>query len=84
MLKLLSKRGTLVTQAKFEKLKEIDDKINQLKEHQREKLCRPVAAFITFETQEGYERACNMKGKKNWKREIVEAKHKFYEDFICF
>jgi hypothetical protein len=33
-----------------------------------------VAAFITFETQEAYERACNLKGIKNWKNELVSAK----------
>lgn len=38
---------------------------------------RPVAAFITFETQEGYERACNLKGTRNWKEQLVSAKHSF-------
>jgi len=32
------------------------------KEH--ESLNTPVAAFITFQTQEGYERACNIVKKK--------------------
>jgi hypothetical protein len=42
-----------------------------MKEQNRERLSRPVAAFITFETQEGYERACNIKGKRNWKQEVI-------------
>lgn len=43
-----------------------------------------MAAFITFETQEGYERACNIKGKRNWKREVVSAEHRFLGDFVSF
>ena len=43
-----------------------------------DQLTRPVAAFITFETQEGFERACNIKGKKNWKQEVVSSKHDFF------
>eukprot|EP00347_Sterkiella_histriomuscorum_P002409 403368266 len=84
LLKLLSQRGMLVTKALHEKVKVLDQKINQLKDQKRDQLTRPVAAFITFETQEGYERACNIKGKKNWKKEIVNSKHKFFDDYLCF
>jgi hypothetical protein len=66
------------------KIKEVDEKIRILKENQSEKLQRPVAAFITFEVQEGYERACNLKGTRNWKEELVQAKHKFMDEFIAF
>lgn len=36
-----------------------------------------MAAFITFEKQEGYERARNLTGKVNWKHKLVESRHKF-------
>jgi hypothetical protein len=44
-----------------------------LRETQKDQFIRPVAAFITFENQEAYERACNLKGVRNWKNELVQA-----------
>jgi hypothetical protein len=41
-----------------------------------EAMSRPVAAFISFETQEGFERACNLKRPKYAKRNY-QAKHEF-------
>jgi hypothetical protein len=69
-LKLLGQRGLHVVNQKLDKIKEIDVIINHIKENKHHIITRPVAAFITFETQEGYERACNIKGKRNWKLEV--------------
>jgi hypothetical protein len=41
-----------------------------------------VAAFITFDTQEGHERASNLKGKKNWLRKLVDAKYRFQGELM--
>lgn len=76
MIKLLQARGLLITNAQKDKMVEIDQKIRDLRRNHQEKITRPVAAFITFETQEAYERACNLKGIKNWKNELVRSKVK--------
>lgn len=33
-----------------------------------------MAAFVIFETQEGYERACEIKPRLNWKNEVTSDK----------
>lgn len=65
LLRLLKERGTCVAQGQFVKLPAVDAKINDLMDTQEEldNLTKPVSAFITFETQEGYERACEFEGK---------------------
>ena len=50
LLKLLALRGKFVTMANLDKIKEIDEKINAMKNQKSEELSRPVAAFITFES----------------------------------
>jgi len=66
LLHLLTQRGTAVNNAQVDKLPKIDEQINSIKEAEKDTLRVPVTAFITFETQEGYERACNIKAKRNW------------------
>ena len=61
LLKLLTQRGTFITSGKFDKVPEINAKLQELKATKADKLTRPVTAFLTFNTQEGYERAL-----KNW------------------
>lgn len=58
-------------------MQEIDEKIRSLILAERDLIIKPVAAFITFENQEGYERACNLKGKLNWKKKLIESKYQF-------
>lgn len=57
MLDLLTQRGTLLTKGQLEKVPDLNDKIDRLCKDQKTELIRPVAAFITFEQQEGKERA---------------------------
>lgn len=80
MIKLLQQRGTNITNASTLKIAEIDQKIKNMKELQIEELSKPVAAFITLETQEAFERACNLTGERNWKRQLISAKHTFLND----
>ena len=57
LLQALIERGTLITKGAFDKLAKVNEKIDKMYENDREKLSTPVAAFITFETQEAFERA---------------------------
>lgn len=47
---LLAKRGALITNGKVEKIPEVDTKIRALVELDKDKLSKPVSAFITFQT----------------------------------
>lgn len=76
LLGLLRERGTVVASGNFAKLPDVDKKINELKTHDLQSITKPVAAFITFETQDGYERACELKGKPKCNGEI-EAEREF-------
>jgi len=53
---MLTERGTLITKGKLDKLPEINEKIHTLVDEKKSDLVRPVAAFITFETEEGKNR----------------------------
>jgi hypothetical protein len=57
LLKLLAERGTLIITGQYSKLKEFNEKIEDHLNAKRDELIHPVTAFITFEKQEGYERA---------------------------
>jgi hypothetical protein len=51
LLNLLLERGSLITKGKLGKpLEKINTKIDKLIQNEGEKMERPVAAFITFET----------------------------------
>jgi hypothetical protein len=76
LIRLLKKRGTAVADGQFRNLPKIDEEINQLKEKDLQALTKPVSAFITFETQDGFERACEFKGSFNCKGEVI-ADHEF-------
>ena len=58
LIRLLQDRGTCVGQANFKGIPPIEDKINELLKNDIDRLKEPVTCFITFTTQEGYER-CN-------------------------
>jgi hypothetical protein len=58
IIELLIKRGVIIVDGKFTKLKKINEQIDAALEKDKEKIEKPVAAFITFETQEGFERGC--------------------------
>ena len=76
LIGLLRQRGAQVAAGQFRKLPAIDEKINELKEKDLQSLTKPVAAFITFETQDGYERACEFKATRKCTG-AIEAEHEF-------
>jgi hypothetical protein len=53
----LVSRGSTITAGKLEKLPEINEKIDKICKEEKTELIRPVAAFITFDNQEGKNRA---------------------------
>lgn len=57
LLALLTERGSLVSGGKLEKVPAVNEKIQELIKENKTELIRPVAAFITFDSQEGKERA---------------------------
>ena len=83
LLRLLTIRGNAVTSGKFDRLPAINEKLQELKVTKKNKLIRPVAAFLTFNTQEGYERALKYwgPGSENLFSEPTEA-HKFCDTLI--
>jgi hypothetical protein len=54
---LLSERGALITKGELHKIPALNLKIDLLIHEKKTELVRPVAAFITFEKQEGKDRA---------------------------
>jgi len=57
LLGMLTERGSLITAGKLDKIPEINEKIDAIIKEKRTEFIRPVAAFITFERQEGKDRA---------------------------
>jgi len=74
LIALLRTRGSIVAAGQFGKLPPVDVKINELKTHDLQALTKPVSAFITFETQDGYERACELKGTEKCNGEVIADK----------
>ena len=50
----MKQRGAQIKAGNFQKVAEIEDKINTLKSENLEHYTRPVFAFITFEKEQGY------------------------------
>ena len=63
LINKLKERGAVLTSGNLEKLEVIDTQLKELTMKYYE-LTRPVTAFITFETQEAYERAILYWGKE--------------------
>lgn len=57
LMLLLVERGALIAKGKFAKVPKVNEKIEELSKEKRAELIRPTAAFITFERQEGKDRA---------------------------
>lgn len=57
LLNLLKERGSYVASGKLSKVPKINEKIHKLCVEKKEEYTRPVTAFITFERQEGKDRA---------------------------
>jgi len=53
LILLLRERGAAITCDNFDRMREIDAEINQLKDEKLEKFVRPCSVFMTFESEEG-------------------------------
>jgi hypothetical protein len=69
VIKSLVKRGNAIVNKNTEKKEEAEAEIELFKKDKLDEITKPVKAYITFETQEGYERGCRMKqnGSKDLK-----------------
>ncbi len=56
LINLLKSRGQAIKFEKFDKMREINKKIDELKTQNIDKFTRPVSAFLTFENEEGLNR----------------------------
>jgi hypothetical protein len=59
MIRLLTERGEIIKNEEWPKLKKIDDKINHQKDEHLDKFVTPTSVFVTFECEEGVNRALN-------------------------
>lgn len=57
LIGLLKQRGAAVRADKFDEMRKIDAQINDYKNAHLEDCTRPCSVFMTFETEEGYQRA---------------------------
>ena len=66
----------MIAKGKFEKVPPINEKIEELAKEKKDEFTRPVAAFITFERQEGKDRCmkyfCDPKDKKKIEDETFD------------
>lgn len=53
LVALLKQRGAHIISDKWDKMREVDEKINEIKKEDLEKWCTPVSCFITFQIEEG-------------------------------
>mmetsp|Transcript_5223 Transcript_5223/g.8085 ORF Transcript_5223/g.8085 Transcript_5223/m.8085 type:complete len:884 (-) Transcript_5223:266-2917(-) len=75
----LKKRGTFVKTEKWDKLDDINETIaSNLREdkHLLDQMQRPCSVFATFETEEGYSRACL------YNDHVQEENYKHYDKFL--
>jgi hypothetical protein len=73
LIKVLKERGACLISGKLDKLEVLETQLNELT-MKRKELTRPVTAFITFETQEAYERA-----SLYWTKDCPEAIYELVE-----
>lgn len=59
VIHLLTERGQIIKEERWDEMKVIDKKINDLKNQDLEKLTTPCSVFMTFENEEGINRALN-------------------------
>jgi hypothetical protein len=56
LINLLKQRGLTIKFEKYDKMRELNTKIESLKASNLDKYNRPVTAFLTFENEEGLNR----------------------------
>lgn len=59
LIKILRERGELIQAAEWHKVKQCDKEIEEFTERNHQRLATPLSALITFQTEEGVQRALN-------------------------
>jgi len=79
IIKKLRTRGDYIKNEKWEKVEKISEEINVIKNDPEEfkKLTTPCSIFMTFETEEGYERALNLETAATEDTNIEHLKYWF-------
>ena len=70
IINLLKERGEIIKNEEWEEMKEIDRRINEIKNNHLEDLMTPCSVFMTFENGEGVNRAMFL-------NEAVESEEKY-------
>jgi hypothetical protein len=65
LINLLKERGGHIVRQKYDKMREVEAKISQLKTDKFDDLTKPVDAFITFEEEDGSIIGQNFEDKKD-------------------
>lgn len=68
LIALLRKRGAAITKLDFNKMEELDNELTIMVKENYIKLTRPVCAFITFESDDGYNEALSYSKKSIFKQ----------------
>jgi hypothetical protein len=83
LINLLRVRGQHIVFQRYDKMREVEAQINELKNNEYDSLTKPVHAFITFEEEDGFlvaqmfEAQYNIFGKKQ------PAEKEFMNDELC-
>ena len=57
ILNLLKERGEIIMEERWDDMKDIDARINKVKDDNLDELMTPCSVFMTFENEEGVHRA---------------------------
>ena len=82
LIALLRKRGSAIANANHEKEQDLERQIDRLKSLNLDGFVVPVSAFITFENQEGFERAQQFTGRRRCFK--VEAERELMDMPLVF
>jgi hypothetical protein len=59
MIQILKNRGTSIKNEKWDEVRKIEAKVNEMVDQDREKFSTPCTVFMTFANEEGLKRALN-------------------------
>lgn len=77
LINLLKARGEAITADDFDKMRTIDKQINELKKTNLANLTRPVSVFMTFENEEGVQRALQFEDREMKPDDSTEFKEMY-------
>ena len=80
LITLLRERGQHIMWQRYDKMREVENKITALKAEKFDSLVRPVDAFITFEEEDGLIVAQEFEPETNFSGKRIPAKKEFMDD----